>query len=370
MESSLTPRDIQARIRAGESVEDVAAAAGVTVERIDAFAAPVVAERDHVAGLAQAGAVRRRGESSSNRPLRAAVAEQFLGAGLDPDGIEWDAALIGARRWRVTATFQRDEQPVEAHFVYDVNGRFSVADDDDARWMIGDGARAPEAAPAATDNSDDDELALVRAIQDDDEGASEVNDAYTETELTEVDGVYDIVGGDDSDMDALYDMLASFDEDSVKIYAGLIHPEAGPLADPAGAPSADTPPLPEGARVEPLYVPEDVAARQAARPAEPPVEAEEPEPADSTGSASDGSLTPSKGSADDPAPADQVEASPQPEASPPAQKPITEPEQPTLVGDEPAPAAPRRTPKRKPRASVPSWDEIMFGSPRQGPDTR
>ena len=49
MDSSLRPRDIQARLRAGESPQDVADAAGVPIERIAAFSDPVMAERDHVA---------------------------------------------------------------------------------------------------------------------------------------------------------------------------------------------------------------------------------------------------------------------------------------------------------------------------------
>ena len=55
--------------------------------------------------------------------------------------------------------------------------------------------------------------------------------------------------------------LAGFDEDSVKIYSGLVRPDAGApvVADPA-APSAETPEIPEGARVEPLYLAEDVLA--------------------------------------------------------------------------------------------------------------
>ena len=54
MESSLRPREIQARIRAGESLEEVARDAGMPVERVQAFAGPVLAEREHVVGLALA----------------------------------------------------------------------------------------------------------------------------------------------------------------------------------------------------------------------------------------------------------------------------------------------------------------------------
>jgi hypothetical protein len=53
MDSSLRPRDIQARIRSGETAEAVAQAAQTTVERIMPFAAPVLAERAHVAQRAQ-----------------------------------------------------------------------------------------------------------------------------------------------------------------------------------------------------------------------------------------------------------------------------------------------------------------------------
>src|SRR4051812_955948 len=69
MESTLRPRDIQARIRAGESPEAVAEAASTSVDKIMAFAAPVLAERQHVAQRAQRSSVRRRsGDAGGARP--------------------------------------------------------------------------------------------------------------------------------------------------------------------------------------------------------------------------------------------------------------------------------------------------------------
>ena len=64
MESTLRPRDIQARIRAGETPEAVAQAAQTSVDRIMTYAAPVLAERQHVADRAQRSSVRRRGAES------------------------------------------------------------------------------------------------------------------------------------------------------------------------------------------------------------------------------------------------------------------------------------------------------------------
>ena len=60
MESSLLrPRDIQARIRAGETPEAVAEAAQTTVEKVMPYAAPVLAEREHVAQRALRASIRR-----------------------------------------------------------------------------------------------------------------------------------------------------------------------------------------------------------------------------------------------------------------------------------------------------------------------
>src|SRR4051794_33006071 len=53
LESQLRPREIQARIRAGASVEQVAQAAGVPNDRIERFAYPVLLERSRYAELAQ-----------------------------------------------------------------------------------------------------------------------------------------------------------------------------------------------------------------------------------------------------------------------------------------------------------------------------
>ena len=73
MESALRPRDIQNRIRGGESAEAVATAAGTTVDAIMGFAGPVLAERAHVAQTAQKASVRRR---SSESPVAGRTLEE------------------------------------------------------------------------------------------------------------------------------------------------------------------------------------------------------------------------------------------------------------------------------------------------------
>ena len=138
METSLTPRDIQARIRAGGTLEDVARVAGMAMDRVERFAAPVLAEREHVASMAMASSVRRRGEPSGHRSLRITVTERLLGRGVDLDAIRWDSYRLDDGRWAVTADYQSGDASRHASFFYDLRGRFSVAANDEARWLLGD----------------------------------------------------------------------------------------------------------------------------------------------------------------------------------------------------------------------------------------
>ena len=63
VESPLRPKEIQERIRAGESADEIADAAGVPIERVRWFEGPVLAERAYKAQEAQSAMVRRPGDS-------------------------------------------------------------------------------------------------------------------------------------------------------------------------------------------------------------------------------------------------------------------------------------------------------------------
>ena len=107
MKTSLSPRDIQTRIRAGESLEDVGRLAGIPLDRVERFAAPVLAEREHIAAVAMSASVRRRGETSGHRSLRITVTERLVTRGVDIDTMRWDSYRLDDGRWAVTADYPR-----------------------------------------------------------------------------------------------------------------------------------------------------------------------------------------------------------------------------------------------------------------------
>ena len=142
MESTLRPRDIQARIRAGESAEAVAQAAQTSVDKIMAFAAPVLAERQHVADRAQRSSVRRSdgGQAAGGaRTLGDAVAAQLRSLNVDPQTVEWDAWRREDGRWSLTGGYATSATaPAPPSFTFDAPGNYVTLDNEDARWLVGE----------------------------------------------------------------------------------------------------------------------------------------------------------------------------------------------------------------------------------------
>jgi len=138
MDSALRPRDIQSRIRSGDSPETVAAAAGTSVDKVMAYAVPVLAERAHVADRAQRASVRRAGAEGPNPVLADAVAERLRSRSVDPSAVAWDAWRREDGRWALVADYLSGESARHAEFTFDAPGSYVVAEDDEARWLVGE----------------------------------------------------------------------------------------------------------------------------------------------------------------------------------------------------------------------------------------
>jgi hypothetical protein len=124
---SLSPRDIQFRIRAGEQAENVARIAGVPVDRVLRYAGPVLQERAMVAQQA-----RRTRLRSADRPtpLAEVVDNRLRQHGVDADKISWDAFRREDGTWRVVATWPSGKATAQAVWELD-RTRQSVAPHDD-----------------------------------------------------------------------------------------------------------------------------------------------------------------------------------------------------------------------------------------------
>ena len=117
LESQLRPREIQARIRAGASVEQVASAAGVPTSKIERFAYPVLLERSRSAEVAQR-AHPMRAEGADSRMLGDVVAHTFGLRGLDYTDTEWDSWKGEDGRWVVALSWRAGRSDNTAHWIF------------------------------------------------------------------------------------------------------------------------------------------------------------------------------------------------------------------------------------------------------------
>ncbi|WP_329414418.1 septation protein SepH [Streptomyces sp. NBC_00704] len=145
VESHLRPRDIQARIRAGATAEEVAQMAGIPVDRVRRFEGPVLAERAFMAERARKTPVRRPGENTGPQ-LGEAVQERLLIRGAEKDTVQWDSWRRDDGTWEVLLVYRVAGEPHSASWTYDPPRRLVQAVDDEARSLIGesDDLAAPE----------------------------------------------------------------------------------------------------------------------------------------------------------------------------------------------------------------------------------
>jgi Protein of unknown function (DUF3071) len=135
--SVLRPKEIQAKVRAGASVEQIASAAGVDIDRVQRFANPVLLERARAAELATA-AHPVLPDGPSVLTLLETVTSALVARGLDPESTSWDAWRNEDCRWTVQMGWKAGMSDNVAHFRYTpgAHGGTVTAFDDAACELI------------------------------------------------------------------------------------------------------------------------------------------------------------------------------------------------------------------------------------------
>ena len=143
--TELPPRVIQARIRAGETPEQVAAASGARVERIMRFAHPVLQERARIAEQALEARV-QLSEGTPAAPLQRFLAERLRLLDAGSEAVVWDAYRGDQGTWLVTAAWQAGEASGLTRWSFDLPSR-TVTPHDAATLDFAEGTRLVRVVP-------------------------------------------------------------------------------------------------------------------------------------------------------------------------------------------------------------------------------
>ncbi len=132
----LSPKDIQAKIRAGASVEQIAAT-GIDTARVERFAHPVLLERSRAAEMATASHP-VLADGPAILTLNEIVTTALVSRGLDPESTNWDAWRNEDGRWTVQLAWQAGRSDNVAHFRFTpgAHGGTATPFDDAASELI------------------------------------------------------------------------------------------------------------------------------------------------------------------------------------------------------------------------------------------
>lgn len=138
VDGGLRPRDVQALIRAGHSSEEAASRAGWSVEKVHRYEGPILAEREHVASLAQTVRLRSHTSNSSGggaTTLSARVTERLKSRDVEVPDASWDSWRSEGGPWMVVLTFVAGGRQRQALWSFDLADQTVSAMDDEARWL-------------------------------------------------------------------------------------------------------------------------------------------------------------------------------------------------------------------------------------------
>ncbi|QNN52992.1 DUF3071 domain-containing protein [Nocardioides mesophilus] len=311
----------------------MALAAQTDLDRVMGYATPVLAERAHIAGRAQAASVRRKAGEGPARLLGEAVDQHLRERSVEPGSVDWDAWRREDGRWTVVADFEAGDSSRRAEFVFDAPGRYVVAENDEARRLVGE----PVAPKSSRSRAGEGTGRRLAAVAPDEE----------------------LPLGEDA-IELVSDEPAGSLETAQQIH---------PVADGAEAGAAEASGRTSGADDEPTtdLSPAARAVRSLGRERRP--SADRPDRAEGSdrgdpgsGATGDADWIATQAS-DRPAgrPAADPAAAPAAGQQPDQQDEADQQDATESSGQPESPDAGARRAKKNRRASVPSWDEIMFG---------
>lgn len=131
--SGISPREIQSRIRRGESAEEIAAEAGVDTARVERYAGPVLSERGYMATRARETYIRR---TTDDEMLETAVLRQLAGINVDTLSLDWDSFRREDGRWNVSVRWSVGAGDGIANWIYDPMSQSVISLDNEAKWLL------------------------------------------------------------------------------------------------------------------------------------------------------------------------------------------------------------------------------------------
>jgi hypothetical protein len=133
---TMSVKEIQRRLRAGETMDAIARDGHISVEKVERFAGPILQERVYI--LDQTFAVVLRKESARDQEtFQDVVIARLAPMGVDSDTLSWNTWRIDDGTWTIDLAYPNRDGHGSATWNFDLNRRSITATNENARWMLG-----------------------------------------------------------------------------------------------------------------------------------------------------------------------------------------------------------------------------------------
>ncbi len=136
---TLKPSTIQSLLRAGMTAEEIAEQHGVSVSFIEGFESPIITEKAYIVSRAQEVHI---GAPDGPR-MGDLIVDRLAARGVSPSSLTWSARREQSMPWEVAVSFVQGAQELAAHWTFEPSSGQITAIDQEARWLTENSTTAP-----------------------------------------------------------------------------------------------------------------------------------------------------------------------------------------------------------------------------------
>ena len=132
---SISVKEIQRRLRAGESFEQIARDGQTTVEKVERFSGPIMQEREYILSNAR-DLVMRKDAHRTDLTFGEVVLAKLAPRGVDTDQVSWNTWRQPDGVWHIELHYPNRDGNGVATWNFDLARRALDASDDNGAWLI------------------------------------------------------------------------------------------------------------------------------------------------------------------------------------------------------------------------------------------
>jgi Protein of unknown function (DUF3071) len=144
---TISVKEIQRRLRAGDSFEQIAREGQTTVDKVERFSGPIMQEREYILENAR-NLIMRKDIHRVDLTFRDVVLAKLAARGVDTDEVSWNTWRQPDGTWHIELHYPNRDGNGIATWNFDLSRRALDASDDNGAWLIDEEApvRAPSTA--------------------------------------------------------------------------------------------------------------------------------------------------------------------------------------------------------------------------------